>query len=423
MNSLAEVVAGDVLDHLAARLGHRAVGQHDRDADDEVAHAAVAVAQRAGVGGRHDPADRSRRSAPAAGPSASIWPCSANAACASANGTPASRIAVKSPTLCSRMRSRPPVSSRPPRRRRAPQRLGAAADRPHRLRRRARARAAARRPPATRLGPRHSEPLRQARRPRADAGGTGPGTSPHSRGVGITLPGLASPAGSNAQRRRWNASRSASPNIFGMCFFLSTPTPCSPVIEPPASRQASRIRPDSSSARSASPSTRAVVADERVQVAVAGVEDVGDDQPVLLGQLVDPLEHLGQLGARDHAVLDEVVGRDPAHRRERRLAASSRSSWRSASSRATRTSSEPQRSQIATTSSKRASHSLLGAVELDQQRRAAADRDSRRAPSARTPRSPARPSSRSRPGRRRPGRSPTPPRPRRAWSRRTRPAS
>jgi hypothetical protein len=30
------------------------------------------------------------------------------------------------------------------------------------------------------------------------------------------LPGFASPAGSNAQRRRWNASRSASPNIAGM---------------------------------------------------------------------------------------------------------------------------------------------------------------------------------------------------------------
>ncbi len=44
----------------------------------------------------------------------------------------------------------------------------------------------------------------------------GPGTSPQSRGVGITFPGFASPAGSNAQRRRWNASRSASENISGM---------------------------------------------------------------------------------------------------------------------------------------------------------------------------------------------------------------
>ena len=64
----------------------------------------------------------------------------------------------------------------------------------------------------------------------------------------------------------------------------------------------------------------AVVADQRVQVAVAGVEDVGHDQVVLARHLVDPLEHLGQLRARDHAVLDEVVRRDPAHRRERRLA-------------------------------------------------------------------------------------------------------
>ena len=80
------------------------------------------------------------------------------------------------------------------------------------------------------------------------------------------------------------------------------------------------ISPASSSARSASPGTRRVVADERVQVAVAGVEDVGDLQPVLGGELVDPAQHLGQPRARDHAVLDVVGRRDPAHRRERRLA-------------------------------------------------------------------------------------------------------
>jgi hypothetical protein len=57
-----------------------------------------------------------------------------------------------------------------------------------------------------------------------------------------------------------------------------------------------------------------------VQVAVAGVEDVGDDQPVLVAERGDPVEHLRQLRARDHPVLDEVVRRDPAHRRERRLA-------------------------------------------------------------------------------------------------------
>jgi len=48
-------------------------------------------------------------------------------------------------------------------------------------------------------------------------------------------------------------SRSSALNIFGMYRDLSTPTPCSPVIEPPCSRQASRIAPDTFSAASASP--------------------------------------------------------------------------------------------------------------------------------------------------------------------------
>ena len=39
VNSFAEVVAGDVLDHLAARAGQRAVRQRHRRADHEVAHA------------------------------------------------------------------------------------------------------------------------------------------------------------------------------------------------------------------------------------------------------------------------------------------------------------------------------------------------------------------------------------------------
>src|SRR5581483_4460130 len=64
-----------------------------------------------------------------------------------------------------------------------------------------------------------------------------------------------------------------------------------------------------------------VVEDERVQVAVAGVEDVPDAQPVLALQVCDPAEHLRQLRPGDDAVLDVVVARDPPHRRERRLAA------------------------------------------------------------------------------------------------------
>ena len=134
----------------------------------------------------------------------------------------------------------------------------------------------------------------------------------------MTLPGLARPCGSNAQRSFWKAARSGSPNIRGMWCFLSTPTPCSPVIEPPASTHASRMREASSAARSRL--MRAVVTDQRVQVAVSGMEDIRHAQSVLLGQGGDLPEHLRQLGPRDHAVL-HVVGRgDAAHRREGRLA-------------------------------------------------------------------------------------------------------
>jgi hypothetical protein len=50
-------------------------------------------------------------------------------------------------------------------------------------------------------------------------------------------------------------SRSSGPNILGMYRDLSTPTPCSPVIDPPASRHASRIWPDTSSAAAFCPGT------------------------------------------------------------------------------------------------------------------------------------------------------------------------
>jgi hypothetical protein len=60
---LREVVAGDVLDHLAAGLGDRAVRQSHGDAHDQVARRAVAVAQRPRVAGGEDAADRGLRGA------------------------------------------------------------------------------------------------------------------------------------------------------------------------------------------------------------------------------------------------------------------------------------------------------------------------------------------------------------------------
>src|SRR5690606_42031164 len=67
--------------------------------------------------------------------------------------------------------------------------------------------------------------------------------------------------------------------------------------------------------------TGTVEEDERVEVAVPGVEDVGDPYAALGGELLDLAQHLRQRGARDDAVLHEVVGADPAHRGEGGLAA------------------------------------------------------------------------------------------------------
>ena len=58
-----------------------------------------------------------------------------------------------------------------------------------------------------------------------------------------------------------------------------------------------------------------------MQIAVAGVEHVGDAQAVVRRQFADALEHLRQPRARDGAVHAVIVGRDAPDRRERGLAA------------------------------------------------------------------------------------------------------
>ena len=55
---LRQVVPRDVLDHLAARLRHGAIGQGHAHAKHEVARRAVAVAQWTRIAGRDHPADR-----------------------------------------------------------------------------------------------------------------------------------------------------------------------------------------------------------------------------------------------------------------------------------------------------------------------------------------------------------------------------
>ena len=61
--------------------------------------------------------------------------------------------------------------------------------------------------------------------------------------------------------------------------------------------------------------------DQRMQIAVAGVEDVGDLQAVAVRHLLDAAQHQRQLAGRDGAVHAQVVGADPADRAERALAA------------------------------------------------------------------------------------------------------
>ena len=221
---LRQVIARDVLDHLAARLGDRAVGQRHRHADDQVARRPVAVAQRARVAGRDDAADRRRPSGPSGGSSASIW---------SACGEPRLRRGQRDARVENRRQvalvvlddvgRSPPSTARP---------------RPARRRRPSRASCPPR--PGTHVGPRRRSGAAARRRPPCEAGNSrvtvseatqnrsaipaassgcwryGPGTSPQRRGVGITFSGFAIPSGSNAQRRSWNVARSGSENIDGM---------------------------------------------------------------------------------------------------------------------------------------------------------------------------------------------------------------
>ena len=128
-----------------------------------------------------------------------------------------------------------------------------------------------------------SEDLAQPGRRTACSPVRGPGRSPHSRGVGKTLPGLAMPSGSKAQRTSCMVSRSSGVNCLAILWRFSWPTPCSPVIEPPEAMHSSRIDAGELLGVVGLALDRVVEQHERVQVAVAGVEDVGDAQPDLVG--------------------------------------------------------------------------------------------------------------------------------------------
>ena len=274
---LAEVVARDVLHDLAAGGGDGAVGEHDRHADQQVADRAVPQPARPGGVRADDAAERGallrrveRRAAgrPARG------------ACRSASRTPASATTTRSPATCSTTRSRPVVSSSrshevggaaqevlvppPTGTTLSPSAAAARSDLDDLVDARRAHDLAGTTPPTASCGVRagarrsrsaSSEHLAQPGRLHRVLPVPAPGRSPHSRGVGNTLPGLAMPSGSNAQRTSCMVSRSSGVNCLAILWRFSCPTPCSPVIEPPEAMHRSRIAPASSSASSAWPST------------------------------------------------------------------------------------------------------------------------------------------------------------------------
>ncbi len=176
----------------------------------QVARRAVAVPERAGVGRGDDPADRRARAGRVERehlPCLRERPLGVGQPHAGAeHGRQVARVVLDDPVQP--LGRENDLGIRQP----APRPLRPAAARPDR---------AAGRQELRRLGSgRGCDRLHQNRSatPAASSGCCryGPGTSPQSRGVGITLPGFARWSGSNAQRSFWNAARSSSPNIAGM---------------------------------------------------------------------------------------------------------------------------------------------------------------------------------------------------------------
>ena len=164
-----------------------------------------------------------------------------------------------------------------------------------------------------------SEALCKPGQSRAGGRGTAPAPRRRAAASGRACPGLASPCGSKALRKRCIAARSASLNISGIAHALSVPTPCSPVIEPPASTHASRIGCASSSARAACALDRV----RRRGRAGAGCRRRRGRRCRRAGRALATARRCGaaprQARARHDAVLHVVVRADPAHRGERRL--------------------------------------------------------------------------------------------------------
>ena len=314
---LGQVVAGHVLDHLPAGARDGAVGERDGHADHEVAGGAVARAQRAGVRGCHDAADRGCLS----GPERRVErkPLTGRRRSAAArlrSGTPASSTAVRSPALCSTIRSRPRVPSSltgsgrggpqsslvpPPTGRTVPPRASAAAS-------------SSREPGASIRTARRCPPAREG------ACGTGPGTSPHKPRGWHDLAGVGETVGiEGAAEALERVEVRLAEHVRHVALLVDADSVLAgdrPALVDACAHDQPRelLRP------LGLPGHAAVVADERMQVSVARVKHVGHSQPVLGRQLLDPAQHLGQPGARDHAVLHVVVRRDAPHGGEGGLA-------------------------------------------------------------------------------------------------------
>ena len=343
---LAEVVAGHVLDDLAAGLGHGPVRADHGDPDQQVAGGAVAQPRGPAAPVASTPPTVGEPSWPpaAAGRASRASCCRAVASTAASWSQGHAGLRPDHQVACGVLEH--PVQPQgvddqvEPARRDAPGHAGAAAARhhreararppppagrwPRRRRRGRRPRAGSGRPPRRRGPPGRTARQARASDPGTDAGlktappdlrrpagarrGAGPGTSPHSRGVGKILPGLHSPAGSNAQRSSCMVSRSSRVNIFVMYLDLSVPTPCSPVIEPPCSMHRSRMAPDTSSARASSPGVASLYRTSGCRLPSPAWNTLATRIPDCGRQRGDLVQHLAERGARHHPVLDQVGG-------------------------------------------------------------------------------------------------------------------
>src|SRR3954471_21437300 len=243
---------------------------------------------------------------PPGGSTASICPALANASCARATGTPVCTIAVRSPCLCSTIASRPSVASSP----------SASAGRPQR---------------------RDPVPRMRSRRPSRSASCSAAATS-EALGKACRLQRVlpVRPGHLAAQpRRRHDLARVGEPagveraaqllergevGLVEHLRHVALLVHADAVLAGDRAAGLHAREHDLAGELLGALGLALGVADERMQIAVAGVEDVADAQPVLARQLVDAIQHLGQARTRDDRVLDVVTLRDAPHRGEGRLA-------------------------------------------------------------------------------------------------------